>query len=204
MEQKIAELTDKLYKDGVEKGEERAKQIAEDAKARAAKIVENARAEAQKIVAEARQQADEAGRNAGSEIKLSGQQAVSAIKQEIVDMIVAKNVDQSIGQLLSDPQVVKGLIEQAVKNWNASEGQAPSLEVLLPEKMRDELGKALESSLMQVMKAGVTLSFGRNIKGGFRIGPQGSSFKVSLTDEDFVEFFKEYLRPGTRALLFGE
>jgi len=38
---------------------------------------------------------------------------------------------------------------------------------------------------------------------GFQIGPKDGSYKVSFTDEDFKNFFKDYLRPGLIELLFA-
>ena len=78
------------------------------------------------------------------------------------------------------------------------------IEAVLPEKLKKKLEKSLENSLKKTMKGKVTISFSKNVKGGFQIGPKGGTFKISLTDEDFNEFFKEYLRPKTRSFLFKE
>ena len=52
MENKIQELTDKIYREGVEKGNEEAQRLISSAHEEAAKIVEDARKEADSIVAE--------------------------------------------------------------------------------------------------------------------------------------------------------
>jgi len=202
MEQKIAELTGKIYKEGVEKGEAEAKKIVDAAQEKADKLITDARAEAKKIAEDAQAQADELKRNAASEIKLSGQQAVSSIKQQIVDLIMAKAVDETVSASLNNTDTVKELIVEVVKNWQSAHGD--SLEVLLPESKKDELEKALHGSIQKQFKSGVSLNFSKSVKGGFQIGPENSTFKISLTDEDFSEFFKEYLRPKTRSYLFGD
>ncbi len=204
MEQKIAALTEKIYKEGVEKGEEQKKTIIKAAEDAAAKIRNNAKKDAEKIIADAESQAAEMKRNAESEIKLSSQQAMSALKQKICDTLMVKTVDESISSTLSDAGVIKEMLLIIVKNWKFGENEVPSLEVLLPEASRDALEKALKDSLKKVLKGGVTLSFSKNVKGGFQIGLKDSSFKISLSDEDFIEFFKEYLRPRTRSFLFEE
>ena len=53
MENKIQELTDKIYREGVEKGNEEAQRLIGNAQEEAAKIVEEARKEAEAIVAAA-------------------------------------------------------------------------------------------------------------------------------------------------------
>lgn len=204
MEQKIAALTEKIYKEGVEKGEEQKKAIIDSAKSEAVSIIDNARKEAEKIVADAQAQAKEIKRNAESEMKLSSQQAISALKQTIVDTLMAKTVDTSVSSALSDPGIIREMLLAIVKNWQAGGHEVPSLEVLLPAAQKKKLEKSLQDSLKKVIKKGVSLSFSKTLKGGFQISLKDSSFKISLSDEDFVEFFKEYLRPRTRSFLFEE
>ena len=75
MENKIQELTEKIYAEGVEKGNVEAARIVEEAKAQAADIVKKAKAEAEALVATAEKKAVELGENSRSEIKLYGAQA---------------------------------------------------------------------------------------------------------------------------------
>ena len=204
MEQKISELTEKIYKEGVEKGEEQKKEILKAAQAGASKIKEDAEKEAAKITAEAQKQAEEMKRNIESEIKLSSQQAVSALKQKIIDILLVKGVEEKISADLSEPGFIKELLTTVVTNWKTGGSDEMSLEAILPDKLKGKLDKSLQNSLKKNMKGGVEISFSKNIKGGFQIGPKGGTFKVSLTDKDFNEFFKEYLRPKTRSFLFEE
>lgn len=203
MEQKIQELTDKIYREGMEKAEQKAQQLVKDAESKASKVISDARGEAEKIIAEARNQAAELKRNTEAEVKLSGQQALAAIKQRILDMVTAKVIEDSTTQTLSDPVVIKDFVAEIVKNWK-SDSQVPALEVLLPSKKQDELKKVFEKGSSDLLKNGLALTFSNNIKAGFRIGPVKESYRISLTDEDFQELFKEYLRPKTREYLFGE
>jgi V/A-type H+-transporting ATPase subunit E len=204
MEQKIQELTEKIYREGVEKGEAKARDIVADAEGRAASIVKEAKAQAEKIVADARKQADDLKRNAESELKLSGSQAIASIKNKVVNLITAKVLDGAVGATLSDPGTLKEFVSAAIQNWKLSSGEAPNLEVLLPAAKQEELQRSFGAGASSVLGAGVEVGFSKDVKAGFRIGPADGSFKISLTDEDFKEFFKEYLRPRTRAYLFGE
>lgn len=204
MEQKIAELTEKLYKEGVEKGEEEKNTILDSARAEADSIRSDAKKEAKGIVADAQAKAVEMKRNAESEIKLSSLQAISALKQRIVDLLMENTVDDVVSGTLSDAGVIKDLIKTFVQNWKADSQEAMALDILLPENSRASLEKSLEGSLKKLLKEEVTVQFSKKFKGGFQIGPQGASYKISLTDSDFNEFFKEYLRPKTRSFLFEE
>ncbi|MBN1577585.1 MAG: hypothetical protein JW913_13585 [Chitinispirillaceae bacterium] len=203
MEQKIQELTAKIYQEGVEKGEAQAKKITADAQEKAAAVIAEAKAQAGKIITDAKQQAAELNRNTEAEIRLSGTQALSAIKQQILNLVTAKVIDNGAAVALSDPATIKEFVATIVHNWKSG-SEAPKLEVLLPAQKQEELRRAFEKGASDLLKKGMTLSFSKSIKSGFRIGPQDGSFKISLTDEDFAEFFKEYLRPRTRTYLFGE
>lgn len=203
MEQKIQELTDKIYKEGVEKGEAKSKEIIASAESKAASIVKDAEAKAEKIVADATKQAEDLKRNTESELKLSGAQAVASIKNSIIGLVTAKVVDASATAALSDPAALKEFVAAALANWKPSEGQAPNLEVLLPASKQAELEQSFKAGAAGI-PAGTKVSFAKDIKAGFCFGPADGSFKISLTDEDFKEFFKEFLRPRTRAYLFGE
>jgi len=204
MEQKIQELTDKIYKEGVEKGEAKAKDIVSEAESKAAAIVKEAKAQAEKLVADARKQADDLKRNAESELKNAGAQAIASIKNRIVNLISAKVIDETAAKTLSDPGALKEFVSAAIHNWKMSGGEVPNLEVLLPAAKQDELQRSFNVGAGQALAAGVTVNFAADVKAGFRIGPADGTYKISLTDEDFKEFFKEYLRPKTRAYLFGE
>ena len=70
MENKIQELTDKIYREGVEKGNEEAQRLVSEAQAQAEKLIEDAKKQAESILAEAKKSADELNENTKSELKL--------------------------------------------------------------------------------------------------------------------------------------
>ena len=70
MENKIQELTDKIYREGVEKGNEEAQRLIGEAQKEAQKLLEEARKQADSIVADAQKKADELTDNTKSELKL--------------------------------------------------------------------------------------------------------------------------------------
>lgn len=204
MEQKIAALTEKIYKEGVAKGEEERKAIIESAQKEAARLKDDARRDAEKITADAAMRAKEMVRNAESEMKLSSQQAINALKQKINDELLAKIIDAPVGKALSDTELIKNILLETVKGWQSKPQETPSLEILLPESSKAALEKAVAEAVKKALKEGVSITGNKAMKAGFQIGPKDGTYKISFTDEDFIEFFKEYLRPKTRALLFKE
>jgi V/A-type H+-transporting ATPase subunit E len=204
MENKIQQLTEKVYREGVEKGEAKAKEIEQGAGEKAKQIVSSAKEEAEKIIADAKKQAEELKKTTESEIALSGQQAIGALKQQITDLIVTKATGEGIAESCIDAAFLKEVILTVAKNWSPQSNETPSLEVLLPARKQEELQKTFESSAKSLMKEGITIEYDGAVKTGFRIGPSDGSFKISLTEEDFNEFFKDFLRPRTRSYLFEE
>jgi V/A-type H+-transporting ATPase subunit E len=201
MEQKIAQLTEAIYREGVERGEAQAKKIGDDAQREAEKIIIAAKTEAAAIIAAAKLQAEDIRKNTAAETKLAGRQAISAIKQQIVDLVMTSLIEIPLAKALGEPATIKEFTAAAIKSWG---GEMDSAELILPEALRKEIEASFQSGLQQILKGGMTLTFTKNFKSGFQIKPQGSGFKISLTDDDFGTFFKEYLKPKTRTLLFGE
>ena len=203
MDRKIQELTEKIYREGVEKGEQKAKQLIEDAEKRAASLVAAAQAERKMILEETQRKAAALKETTMAEIRRAGNQAVALIRQQIADALLCAAIDVPTLKTLSDPQVLKELLLSVASHWKESAGSGVKLEAVLPAALQDAFLKNFQGSANEMLKRGLSVSFSKTISAGFRIGPAGESFKVSFTDEDFNEFFKEFLLPRTRTLLFG-
>ncbi len=203
MEGKLQELTEKLYQEGIEKANQDAEQIIQKAKKEASEIIKNAQKEANNIIAQAEKRSEEIRKNVQSEVKLAANQAISAIKQQIVNLITAKIVEPPIQEAFNDVEFIKKIIEIAIKNWNPKEHERVDLTLLLPKKHEEELGKYFLSNGIKLIRSGLEVHFDENLTGGFQIGPKDGTYKISFTDEDFENFFKEYLRPRTIQILYG-
>ena len=94
MENKIQELTDKIYREGVEKGNEEARRLVSEAQKESQKLIEDARKEAEAIIAKAQKSAKELEENTKSELKLFAGQAVNALKTEVVNLLTNQTVSE--------------------------------------------------------------------------------------------------------------
>jgi len=110
MQNKLQELTDKLYNEGLSKG----KKEAEDLKAAAVKesdrIIADARKEAEKIVADARKEAEELRTRVENDIRMASSQTISSVRQRIENIIIAKAVSADTKKSLEDPDMIKSLL----------------------------------------------------------------------------------------------
>lgn len=203
MENKLQELTQKLYNEGVEKANVEAEKILADAKAEVEKMKQNAEKEAEKIIAAAEQKSTEIKKNVDAELNLAAKQTVRTVKQQVTDMIVSKVIDEPVKKAFDEVKFVKEIIETVVKNWDPKKGEAIDLSVLLPADLEKEFATFFTAKTGKELNANIELSYNDNIKGGFKVGPADGSYKISFSEEDFENFFKSYLRPKTIEMLFS-
>ncbi|MFW6246531.1 MAG: V-type ATP synthase subunit E [Tangfeifania sp.] len=202
MDSKIQQLTETIYNEGVEKAREEADAILKEAGKEAEQIKKDAQKEADRIVEEAREKSEELKKQVDSEIKMTTNQAVSAMKQEITTLITMKVIQPSVKELFSDTEYMKTLISDVIKGWLEKEDF--DLTVILPESNREQLEGYFRNNLADELNKGLEVTFTKNMKSGFKIGPSDGSYIISFSDDDFTNFLKSYLRPKTSQLLFEE
>lgn len=203
MQNKLQELTEKIYREGLEKGQEEANQVLAKAKSDAAKIISEAKAQAEQIKTTAQKEAGDLRKNAETEISLSAKQVLSGLKQQITAAIEAELYKAPATDALKDADFVKKVIETAVNNWNPNSTEKISLNVLVSADMEKSVAEHFSAKAQAKLNAGVNVSSDRAIKYGFKIGPQDGGYVVSFTEADFEALFRDYMRPKIVALLFG-
>jgi len=198
---KLQELTDKLYNDGLSKGREEGERILEEARKQAEEIVAKARKEAEGIVSEARRQADDYSQKVTSDLKMAASQSFQATKSDIENLIIGKFAGEEVKSALSSSEFVKGFLQAVAEKFSSEDNS--DLSVVLPASLQDELEPFVKGQLADVLGKGVSASFSKKISGGFTIGPKDGGYFISMTDDTFNELITEYLRPVTKKLLFG-
>lgn len=200
---KLKQLTEKLYNEGVSKAQEDADRIVKEANEKAEQIVKEAKEKAQKIEAESNKKAEDQKRQVENDLQRAAEQTLRTVKQKLEQLITAKVIEQPVKESFKDNEFVRKLIEKAIENWSPDKEQI-SLSVLLPQSMQQDLGKYLEQNAHKMLQAGLDVQFTSRIKGGFKIGPADGSYKISFEDRDFENLFESFLRPQTADLLFDE
>lgn len=201
MQNKLQELTDKLYNEGLSKGKQEGEELLAKAKVQAEEMVAKAQAEAAQIVAAAQKQADEIKSKVASDIRMASSQSIAATRKDIEELVVGKMSAEAVKDALTSAEFVKELI-QAVAGRFTTEGPM-DIALILPESLQKELEPFVNNELSKILNAGVEASFSKKVSGGFRIGPKDGGYFVSFTDETFNELIAEYLRPATKKILFG-
>ncbi len=202
MDTSLQQLTDKIYQEGVEKGNAEAESIVAAAKKEAEKIVKEAEAKAKKLAEKAEKEAAETQKTALSELQMAAQKAIGALKQEVNDMVGGEIIDKSVKAASADVKFLQKTIETAIKNWASSEGKTLNMQVIVPAKDEKAIQDYFAKSAKGILDKGFVIASANNVKAGFQLAPADGSYKISFTDDDFIAFFKAFVRPKIAALLF--
>ena len=198
---KLQELTDKLYNEGLSKGKEEGARILEDAKKKAEAIIADATREAQSIMEKAHKEADDVSHKVSSDLKMAAAQSFQATKKDIENIIIAKVAGDNVKKALSSADFVKEIIRTVAGKFSNDESQ--DLSLVLPASLQDEMEPFINGELASVVGKGIDASFSKKIAGGFTIGPKDGGYFISLTDDTVNDLITEYLRPVTKKILFG-
>lgn len=202
MQNKLQELTERLYQEGLSKGKAEGAEIVEKAKEEAALILSQAKAQAEEIIAKAEKDGAELKNKVESDIRMASEQALLATHRDIENLVASKISDEKVSAALREPEFIKEIIRAVAGKFN-SEG-TESLEIILPESLKSQLEPFVSSELDAIAGKEIKAGFSKKINGGFTIGPKNGSYFVSLTEDSFKSLIGEYLRPVTRKFLFGE
>lgn len=198
MNTKLQELTEKIYQEGVEKGQIEAASILEKAKAEAAAMLEKANAEAASILATANEKAEELNRNTKAELKLFANQMINALKTEITDLVCGDVVSATVKSATSDTE----FMPKAMLNF--VEQMAGSQSVVIETADAESLTAYFKAHAKELLNKKVTITEVNNVKTQFVVTPSEGGYKLTFGDDEFIAFFKEFLRPKLVEMLFNK
>lgn len=196
MDTKIQELTEKIYKEGVEKGNQKAVQIVNEAKAQKQMLITEAEAEAQQIILAAQKQAAELKKNAEAELKLFASQTVEALKSEVTNLITGRVVTDSVKSAQVDPAFMQKVILTIAQDWVSKES------LTIQSADAKSLTEYFEANAKNLLSKGVKIEQVNGKDMTFTILPADGSYKVSFGEAEFIAFFKDFLRPQLVEMLF--
>lgn len=202
MEKKLQELTEKIYAEGVGKANDEAAKIISSAKSEAELLIKKATQDAEAIRLKAQKEAEDYKNSTMSELQMASRQALSSLKQQVASLVTAKSTD-AVKDSFTEKSFVQDLIAKALGNWSMEKSENFDLSVILSKSDEEAMVAFFKTSQLDLLNRGLVLNFSDKIKAGFKVGPKDGSYLISFTDEDFVSFFKSYLRGKTAELLFG-
>ena len=203
MQDKLQELTDRLYNEGLSKGKQEGEELLQKAHAEADHIVADAKAEAERIIAQANKEAEELKTKVTADIKMAATQSIAVTKQEIEKMVVMNAAEQGVKANLSSTDFVKELVKDVVKAFNPDNAAPVALDLILPEALKKDVEPFVKNEIGKMFKSEVRVDFSKKMNGGFKVAPQDGGYVLQFTDDEFTQLIANYLRPATKKILFG-
>ena len=194
--EKIQELTEKILREGVEKGQAEADRIIQQAKEQAEQILQDARQQAQEITAQAQKKADETAANTRSELKMYTSQAMSALKSEVANVLTDGVVKEAVAGLTASPDFLGKFAVAMAEKWSTDEP------VVISSSEADSLKAYFAAKAKALLDKGVTINKVNGKDTLLTIAPADGSYKVNFGKEEFETYFKNFLRPQLVEMLF--
>lgn len=195
MENKIQELTEKIFNEGVEKGKNEAARLIEEAQKKAEAIMKEAQENAAAIVQKAQREAEELNANTRSELKLYGAQAVGALKSETANVVTDTIIRSAVKDALAG-DALKNILVKIAERWSADEP------LVISTSEAQELKSYFAAKAKELLDKGVKIEQVNGLKTSFSIAPADGSYKVNFGEAEFEAFLKSFLRPQIVELLF--
>ena len=203
MQDKLQELTDRLYNEGLSKGKQQGEELLQKAHAEADGIIAQAKAEAERIVAQAEKDAEELKTKVTADVKMAATQSIAVTKQEIEKMLVTKAATEGVKANMGNATFVKELISSVVKAFNPQNASPVDLSLILPESLKAEVEPFVKNEIANQFKGEVKVDYSKKMNGGFKVSPKEGGYMLQFTDEEFTQLIANYLRPATKKILFG-
>ena len=170
--EKIQELTDKIRREGVEKGQ------------------------AEAITNQAKKAAGELDQNTKSELKLYMGQAVNALKSEIATLVTDRVVEQSVKKLTDDKDFLGKFTVALATEWAKNE------DIVISSKDADSLKTYFAREAKALLDKGVKIEKVNGQQTLFTVQPADGSYRVDFGKEELENYFKAFLRPQLIEMLF--
>lgn len=196
MDSQIQALTEKVYQEGVLKGEQEAAKILADANAQAEQVERDARARAEQIIADAQRSASELKSNTERELKLNASKLIEATKASIVELLAGRIAGDSVQALTANPELLQRVVLEIAKGFDLKHG------VEITSNQAEELKAYFAQNAKALLEEGLTIKQVAGKATQYTIRPQNGSFKVEIGEQEFVELFKSILRPQLAQELF--
>lgn len=203
MENKIQQLTSKLYEEGLQKGKSESEKLISEAKSQAEKIINDAKKSADDIIAAASLRDSEMHDAAIRDVSLASRRIIADLKESVKDMLAYTAVSSEVKDNFNNVEFVGSLINSIVENWSK---QSPNsmINIVIPENKSDQFTSFIKKRTSENLLKNLEIKSDTRLNSGFRISSSDSRFYISFTDEQFENFFKEYIRAKVADMIFGK
>ncbi|HET8964092.1 MAG TPA: hypothetical protein VFM99_09355 [Chitinophagales bacterium] len=202
MDHKLLEITEKLFKEGIEKAEIEKKELLDNATKEAQQIVENANQQATEIIQKAYAESEEIHSRVNATLKLAGDNIMVKLKQDIKQLLKLKVVQQPIRESLSNADFNATILTTIAQNIYKDETQ--QIVIHLNQQDEQKIKEVIQNKLQQVLQQKPVFLQDDTITSGFKIGIEGSNYNVGFTDADFTALVSKFFNAEIISLFNAE
>jgi V/A-type H+/Na+-transporting ATPase subunit E len=203
MTRTLGDLTKELKEKIVSPAKAESEQILREAREEAKRIVTEAERDASRIREAARKEAETVLKQMEIDMNTAARNFVLLVQEQLEKAIVQPTVEAELKPLLDDPKFLEKIIEELVGGFLRLHGEESKLEILLPEKTKDELGRWFVEKFRQKMTRPLVVHFTERVSFGFKIGLEGTGSHFNF-GEGLVEAFTEFCSPRFRRHFLAE
>ncbi|MBN2453223.1 MAG: hypothetical protein JXB40_03040 [Candidatus Omnitrophica bacterium] len=196
MAEELKELIEKIQRDGVKAGEDKAKEIEASAGKRAEEIVKNAEMEAARMLADAKEEIKTLEEGSKKSIKQVARDTMLSLRAEISAML-EQLVRAHLHKALAPGDLAK-ILASAIKSCGSHKEQ---IVVSLRKEDLEKVEKELFSELGQEAKKGITLMATSDIRGGFLISYDSGKSYFDFSDKALAEYLASQLKTGLAEIM---
>ena len=131
-----------------------------------------------------------------SELKLFAGQAVNALKSEIATLVTDKIVNADVKAFAANKDFLNAFIVALASKWSVDEP------IVISTSDAEGLKKYFTAQAKELLDKGVKIEQVNGNKTLFSVSPADGSYKVNFGEEEFMNYFKEFLRPQLVEMLF--
>ncbi len=199
MAEKLKDLLEKINKEGVQKAEEKSKNIENEAREKADTIIKEADAKAKNIIKVAESEAGKLKKSAEASIKQAARDLILSLKEEIRD-ILNKIISSDTSYALAADKL-EPIIKKVIEKYIESEGKSSDIKVLLAEEDLKKLKKTYIDELKGRLKDGIDFRASSNIQSGFSISFDKGKSYFDFTDEGIANALSAYINEELRKII---
>ncbi len=203
MNTKIKELTENIYKEGIEKAKNEGDLLVEEARKEAEKMLSDARQKAELMVSEAKAESEKIYAAMQDELESISTQMLEITRQEVSNVVSAELGKELAAHATADPKVIHDMMLEITRTWVNPNGNGSANEALVPENLIGELEPLYKASAAKILNSGLVIKPVRGMEKGFQLLNNHEGYKVSFTEDDFQTFFESLIKPKVKELLFN-
>jgi vacuolar-type H+-ATPase subunit E/Vma4 len=203
MPKTLGDITDELREKIISPAKAESERIQREARDEAKRIVMDAEREASRIQEAARKDAETALKQMETDMNTAARNFILLVQEQLEKAVVQPTVEAELKPLLNDPEFLEKIIEELIGGFWRLHGEESKLEMLLPEKTRDELGRWFIEKFRQKMTRHMVVHFTDRVSFGFKIGLEGTGSHFNF-GEGLLEVFTEFCSPRFRRHFFVE